>query len=285
MVLVIEKSEGIIVTFCDLALSRRLERAEAHACAMFVEARARAFPESGAEWIECAGAYAAFDGVNSPVTQTFGLGVFEDVTPAALDEIERFFGKHGAAVNHEVSPLAGVPALDLLCSCGYRPIELSSVVWQAVAKPAAPPRAAEIRVRAIGPDEAEIWAQTSARGWVSDHPEFEDLLLDFGKILTAREDLTCFLAKIEGEPAAAGVLSIHAGVALFAGSSTVPAFRRRGLQAALLEARMQLAVERGCDLAMMVAEAGSGSQRNAERQGFRIAYTRTKWQLPFASLR
>ena len=70
------------MTFCDLALSRRLERAEAHACVKFVEARARTFPESGAEWIECAGAYAAFDGVSSPITQTFGLGVFEDVTKA-----------------------------------------------------------------------------------------------------------------------------------------------------------------------------------------------------------
>ena len=35
----------------------------------------------------------------------------------------------------------------------------------------------------------------------------------------------------------------------------------------------------GCDLAMMGAEPGSSSQRNAERQGFRIAYTRTKWIL------
>ena len=30
---------------------------------------------------------------------------------------------------------------------------------------------------------------------------------------------------------------------------------------------------------MMVTEAGSQSQRNAERAGFRIAYTRTKWRL------
>jgi GNAT superfamily N-acetyltransferase len=55
--------------------------------------------------------------------------------------------------------------------------------------------------------------------------------------------------------------------------------RRRGLQAALLEARMRFAFEHGCDLAMMVAEAASNSQRNAERQGFRIAYTRFKWRL------
>jgi hypothetical protein len=30
---------------------------------------------------------------------------------------------------------------------------------------------------------------------------------------------------------------------------------------------------------MMVAEAGSESQRNAERKGFRVAYTRMKWSL------
>jgi hypothetical protein len=33
----------------------------------------------------------------------------------------------------------------------------------------------------------------------------------------------------------------------------------------------------------MGALPGSGSQRNAERNGFRIAYTRTKWQLQIAS--
>ena len=49
--------------------------------------------------------------------------------------------------------------------------------------------------------------------------------------------------------------------------------------AALLQERMRYAFELGCDLAMMVAEAGSESQRNAERKGFRIAYTRIKWRL------
>jgi hypothetical protein len=42
---------------------------------------------------------------------------------------------------------------------------------------------------------------------------------------------------------------------------------------------VNLAVSRGCDLAMVCIEPGSASQRNAERQGFRIAYTRIKWQL------
>lgn len=66
---------------------------------------------------------------------------------------------------------------------------------------------------------------------------------------------------------------------MFGGSSTVPELRRRGLQGALLLERMRYAFEHGCDLAMMVAEAGSNSQRNAERKGFRVAYTRVKWKL------
>ena len=59
----------------------------------------------------------------------------------------------------------------------------------------------------------------------------------------------------------------------------VPELRRRGLQTALLHERMRYAFEHECKLAMMVALPGSDSQRNAERKGFRVAYTRTKWQL------
>src|ERR1039458_7815316 len=106
--------------FSDLELSRRLERAEGHACAQFAEARRRLFSESGSEWMECSGAYAVFDGTASPATQSFGLGIFEELTAASLDVIERFFVDRGAQVDHEVSPLVGVAALRLLCSRPYR---------------------------------------------------------------------------------------------------------------------------------------------------------------------
>ena len=75
--------------FSDVSLSRRLERAEGHACLQFAEARRRVFPGSGSEWIECAGAYAVFDGIDSPTPQSFGLGLFEELTPSTLDTIER----------------------------------------------------------------------------------------------------------------------------------------------------------------------------------------------------
>jgi GNAT superfamily N-acetyltransferase len=264
--------------FCDLALSKRLERAEGRACVEFAEARRRLFPDSGAEWMECAGAYAVFDGTESPVTQSFGLGLFEELRADSLDAIERFFLERGAPVLHEVSPLVGVRALDLLCARQYRPIEISNVLYRPVEKPAAADDG-KIRVRVTGREEAELWANTNAKGWAQEHPEFLAFLLESGAISTAREQSVCFLAEMDGRPGAAGALCIEEGVALFGGAATIPEMRRRGLQAALLKERMRYAFERGCDLAMMAAEAGSNSQRNAERKGFRIAYTRTKWRL------
>jgi GNAT superfamily N-acetyltransferase len=267
-----------MLPFADLALSQRLERAEGHACAQYADARRRLFPQSGAEWMECAGAYAVFDGVDSPVTQTFGLGIFEEPKAADLDTIEKFFRDRGAPVFHEVSPHAGVATLDLLCARVYRPIEISNVMYRSIESPDSP-LPAGISVRVIGSNEADLWSNISARGWAQEHPELQSFLLEVGKISAAREDTFCFLAEIDGQPGAAGVLCLHDGIALFGGAATVPEFRRRGLQTALLQERMRYAADQGCDIAMMVALPGSNSQRNAERRGFNVAYTRTKWQL------
>jgi hypothetical protein len=264
--------------FSDLALSRRLERAEGISCLQYAQARRRLLPKSEAAWMECGGANVVFDGVASPCTQTFGLAIFEELSPDALDTIESFFLQRGAPVHHEVSPFAGIDALGLLCSRGYKPLELSSVLYRPVEEPTAIAKDG-VTVRVIGPDEADTWNQISARGWAHDHPELLDFLLRFGSINAARELAVCFLAELDGKPGAAGVLCLHDGVALFGGATTLPEMRRRGLQGALLHGRMQYAFDHGCDLAMMVAHVGTDSQRNAERKGFRIAYTRTKWVL------
>jgi len=228
--------------------------------------------------MESAGAQVVFNGVDSPVTQTFGLGLFEDLTDAALDTIERFFLDRGAHVDHKVSPLAGVAALRLLCARRYRPIEISSVMVRSVEQPASE-SPANIKVRAAAAEEAQLWAEISAKGWAHDHPELEAFIKKVAAIAFEREHGPCFLAELDGQTGAAGALWIRDGIALFSGAATVPEMRRRGLQSALLQERMRYAFDRGCDLAMMVAEAGSESQRNAERKGFRVAYTRIKWRL------
>jgi GNAT superfamily N-acetyltransferase len=266
--------------FADLQLARRLERTEAKGNAMFVEARARVSPESKASWIECGGAYGMFDGPESPLTQTFGLGVFEEASDTTLETFETFFKDRGAPVFHETSPIAGPLLLELLNKRGYQPIEYSTVLFREIGDGVASAPDPAVRVRIVdAATEGKLWADTAARGWASEQPALMDFIRELGTVNAARARPLCFLGEIDGVPGATGDMSIHEGVALFAGASTVPEMRRRGLQYALLAARMQYAKAQGCDLAMMCAAPGSASQRNAERHGFRIAYTRVKWQL------
>jgi GNAT superfamily N-acetyltransferase len=266
--------------FSDLSLSRRLERAEGRSNADFIEARTKLFPESDAEWIEIAGAYAMFDGIGSPLTQTFGLGVFDRITQADMEKLEAFFQQRGAHVHHEVSPLAGASLVTLLNERGYQPIELTSVMYRHIERGIrlASPRNENVQSRLMRNGEEDLWAQTAAKGW-SELIEFADIILQLSSITAKRAGGCSFMAELDGRPIATGAMFMHDGVALLAGASTIPEGRRQGAQLALLESRLRYAAEKGCDLAMMCASPGSASQRNAERQGFRIAYTRIKWGL------
>jgi GNAT superfamily N-acetyltransferase len=266
--------------FSDLALAQRLEKTEARSNAQFVEARARAFPESGARWLEVAGAYAMYDGATSPVTQTFGLGMFQPATNADLAVIERFFRERGAEVFHEVCPLADPSVLPLLNERGYHPMEFTSVLYRPIDNNLhlSASRNSRIQVRLIADGEQELWAEKSAQGW-SEFGELADFVREIGKVLVHKREESCFLAELDGRPIATGAMSICDGVALLAGASTIPEGRKQGAQFALLESRLRYAAYQGCNIATMGALPGSGSQRNAERHGFRIAYTRVKWQL------
>jgi GNAT superfamily N-acetyltransferase len=263
----------------DLALSQRLERAEAKSNAEFVEARARLSPSSGACFLEVRGALAMFDGPTSPCTQTFGLGIFQMPTADDFEAIERFFQSKNAPVHHEVSPLVDQSILATLHARGYRPIELTSVMFRPIGDGAELPEASErVTVRPLARGEEEAWAATSARGW-SEQKEFADLILDLARVTAHKSAGLASWAEIDGRAVATAAMSITDGVALLAGASTIPEARNQGAQSALLAARLRHARRAGCDLALMCALPGSASQRNAERQGFRIAYTRIKWML------
>jgi GNAT superfamily N-acetyltransferase len=176
--------------------------------------------------------------------------------------------------------MADASLLMLFQARSYHVIELTSVMWRPID---ADVRLTErgnprLSVRPIRDDEHEVWAETAASGW-SHLPELTGYLRQLGAVNAHRRRHVPFIAQLDEQPVAAGGLVLVDGVAILAGACTVPAARRQGAQLALLEARLRHAARQGCDIAMMGAAPGSGSQRNAERQGFRIAYTRIKWRL------
>lgn len=273
--------------FADLTLARRLEMTDALAGVEFARSWARLNSFAGEVFLPVAGGLAGFGGIDSPVTQAFGLGLNGPVTEADMAGMEEFYRAHGSPVNIETCPLADPSLLKLLNERGYTPIEYSNVFTRELTdgdSRAWPDPASEVRVRRPAEDEAENYSLVVARSFFESteiSPEFLSVFISCFYAAGA----FFFIAEVDGVPAGGGMMSIHQGVTSLGGTGTLAEFRNRGVQKALLLARLAVAVENGCDLAMVATQPGSGSQRNVERQGFRVVYTRTKFlkQLPVAS--
>lgn len=101
------------------------------------------------------------------------------------------------------------------------------------------------------------------------------------KIGYPRSGWRLYTVTIEGESAAFGMLHVEDGIASMAGAATVKKYQRMGCQTALINRRLEDAAREGCDLAVTQATPGSVSQRNMERLGFRVAYTKAIWSNVF----
>lgn len=250
--------------FADAALARRLETAEA-AVARGTSA------QPGAAILEAAGGCAIFVGADSPLTHAVAMGLNGPVPNAALDEVECFFRSRGAKVSIDLTPLADSGFVQLLSDRGYRLAEFNTVLVRRLAglEIALTPRA-----RRTVADENDLWAHTVGRGFF-EHAQLTGEEMDVGRAIAAMPGALCYLAATpSGEIAAGGAMAIHEGVAALFADGTISAWRRKGMQRELIAARLNEAAARGCDLATASTLPGSGSQRNYERMGFQVAYTK-----------
>lgn len=74
-------------------------------------------------------------------------------------------------------------------------------------------------------------------------------------------------------PGAGLIIPDHKIVGLY-GAATLKPYRGRGLQTAIVQRRMQVAAQAGCEYAVIVTQGGTTSMRNAERLGFTLAYSK-----------
>jgi GNAT superfamily N-acetyltransferase len=271
----------------DIELARRLEQVEINISLQYIEAKAKLKPESQACWVKVADALLTYDGEDSPFTQGLGLGTFEAVNDETLKQIEAFFFDRDCDVNLEISPLciekvekSNISSHPLL-SRGYFPILQTSIMYRPIQKDLkikGNTEKANLSIRKILPNEVRDWLKISMTGYSIDDDEMEEILFDVTEVVSSRDDSHCFYAEIKQKPVATGSLYIHKGIALLNGACTLPKYRKKGIQLALLEARLNYAVSQGCDLAMTREPPDSPVLENLEKQGFRIAYARMKWQ-------
>lgn len=271
-----ERRETSQLLFGDAVLARRIEAADAAGGAEWARALARICPELEATAMPVAGGYAVFTGRESPVTQVLGMGMDGPVTSDEFDRMEDFFASRSAAVNIELCPLADASLIKLLAERGYRLVELSNtLVCRLSGQEAELAEDGAVIVHEPNPNEVNAWARMVACGFVEDADpprHIVDLVASGFEIAGA----TCHAALLDGQLAGGGTVLLDRGVAALVGQSTAPHLRKKGVQAALIRAGLATAAKAGSDLAVASTLPGSVSQRNFERQGFRVVYTRSK---------
>jgi GNAT superfamily N-acetyltransferase len=254
-----------------LELARRVEAAEALNGVACAEAHRHLHPGMGAEVLEVGGGCAIFVGVESPLTHAVGLGMRGEVRPDELDRMEEFYRARGAAVSVELCPLADASLVELLGDRGYGVTEFNNVLVRPM--PGGEFAPADQTVRLCSADEEDVWARTVGSGFL-EKDELSPEEIEVGSAIWHMPGSRCYLALAGGRGAAAAAMAVRGGLATLFADGTVPAFRGAGLQGALIRERLRLAVAEGCDLATASTLAGSVSQRNYERNGFQVAYTK-----------
>jgi GNAT superfamily N-acetyltransferase len=260
----------------SLELAREIEMAEAEAAVACAE-RVRAAQGDGAGAVaEIAGGYAIYCGANSPVTQAVGLGLDGAVKNEDFDRLEEFYFSRKETVRVETCPMADGSLIEHYRERGYHVSEFSNAMVRPVEKSAdALPAGIEIQKVEVG--EIDLWTLTVAQGFAEHFPVTQEIL-SVMRLFADGKNTECYFARVDGKIAGGATLSLRGRIAGLFGASTLPQFRNRGVQTALLQRRMQRAAEQGCDLAMSLALPGSASQRNITRRGFRTLYTRVKFE-------
>lgn len=254
-----------------IELARLVERKQALAAA-----------ELALESQRLADGWLSYGGPGAYVNKACGLGLDGPVTDADLDTLVTFFTSRGIEPRVELCPFAHPSLPAGLAQRGLVLQQFVNVLFRKL-----PPRDAPLGVpgppegvtieRVDPSDEVALrrFVEVAESGFLPEGtqevPEvFMNLSLKAGRQPTQ----DCFVARVgDTLVGAAGCDSRDGATALF-GASVKPAWRRRGIQQALIAARLERARERGSHLATVMSSPGIPTERNAARLGFAMAYTR-----------
>jgi GNAT superfamily N-acetyltransferase len=209
--------------------------------------------------------------------RVLGLGLERPATPGDVEEIAAFFRELGVEWCAAVAPRAEPADLrSLLGEAGLQP----GYGWAKFRRGTGEVSSAstsELLVERVDGREGMAFAETFGRGY-----GVPELMHDWLALLPGREGWHCFLARDGDAPAAAGAVFVGSRVGWLGIAATLPEYRRRGAQSALLAARIRAAAEARCEV--VVTETGelvdgkpSNSYRNILRAGFELDYVRANY--------
>jgi GNAT superfamily N-acetyltransferase len=267
----------------DPELVSKVNQAVLRERSAFAEGMAVATPGCGAGWQRIGSGRAVYTGPEGFSNRALGVGLQHALTVDELEAIEAFYGERdrSATVQLELSSVAKRASLQSLAQRGYQPSRFRNIYAMGLPRrvqqtPGIPHRA---DITVVQPDRASeaAWSDTLLDGFGYRDPRSRRRVAVWNRMLLRCPGVTALIAALPDAsgvgPAGGASVMLSGPVAVLGGAATVPARRRRGVQQALIEARLRVAEAAGCELAVVTADPGGSSARNAERAGFRLVYT------------
>ncbi len=275
--------------FATATLAHRIEQAERRLTTDAAEIAARR--RDGVLVAPIAGGAAVYTGPGEPFNKAIGLGFGTPLDLDALGAVERAFDERAAPLQVELCSLADGNVAPALARRGYVLQNFENVLGLALTAPVvaeaerqtASNEAAGLSVATAAGGEWTRWMDVVVTGFAHpdtfdgppSHESFPRELLE--RVYADQKGAPGFrqyLARRADIVAGGGSMRLGDGIAQLCGAATLPEHRRRGVQSALLAARLLDAARAGCDLAVVTTQPGSKSQENVQRAGFALLYTR-----------
>lgn len=257
-------------SFVDIA--RLVERKQAAAVA-----------ELARESRPLAEGWMAFGGPGAYVNKACGFGFDRPPTEPELDELVTFFTSRGVEPRVELSPFAPPSLLASLAQRGFVLQRFGNVLARKIPQgddlrallPQGWP--AGLTIERVDPKDAAAvreHIEISESGFLAEGELLPQEFLEVGLKAVQRPSQDAFVARLGGEAVAAGGCESSEGATVLFGTTVKPAWRGRGIQQALIVARLERGRERGSRLAVIISGPGIPTERNAARLGFEMVYSR-----------
>ncbi|MGP1272026.1 MAG: GNAT family N-acetyltransferase [Phycisphaerales bacterium] len=219
--------------------------------------------------------------------QAVGLGMQGPVSDSDLDRLVSFYESRGIQAQVELCPFADESLVRGLSARGFVIREFENTWYR--------PTAAGLRVEELllhgwpvgddgEPMRVEVVragdgtllrrsVEVSLGGFVPAGYDFGESEMAIHRRMVEMPYCRKIVAWLDGEVVAAGGMKSRAPLGAMFGVTVRERWRRRGVQQALVAWRLATAAADGCRTMVIHSKPGEPTERNAQRMGFRLAYT------------
>lgn len=226
----------------------------------------------------------AFSAPGSWINQSVNVPLGVPLAAGTLEAITDFYASRGAEPKICITPFVHATVLGRLADAGYvlRTIEhVLAIDVSGVASappPVAPEALALVPVDPADADQVETYVAVHCHGFYG--ASTEAVQADSARRSVHYPGARPFLVRWGSETVGVAAFEAFGPVGALYGAAVLEPWRRRGIQSAVIAARLQHMRAAGLSVAAIASLPGEGTERNALRAGLRPCYARLEMVRP-----